>query len=139
MEKTSCLRCVKFIHSISNSPITIYIVKKIKTPKMFVAFDTSHSLYTQRFILFLKHLPGIASPEENKKALCHIAWNPLNPWIICTKFGWNWINDSETEDFYKLPSVYISSVAIISPWKMKCPFVWTCWIYNSQRWLEKIS
>lgn len=71
--KTSCLLCVQFIHLISNSPINMYIVKKIKTQKIFVAFDTSHSLYTQRFIIFLKHLPGIASPEKNKMYLCHIA------------------------------------------------------------------
>ena len=50
--------------------------------------------------------------------------NPLNPWMVCAKFSWNWPSNSGEEGF-KILSMYFCHFAIISPWKGAWPFIWT--------------
>ena len=50
--------------------------------------------------------------------------NHLYPWMICTKFAWNWPNGSGEKDF-KFLTMYIPYFVIIFPWKRVGPFIWT--------------
>ena len=47
-----------------------------------------------------------------------------NLWMLCAKFGWNWLSGSGEEDFLIL-SMYFHHFIIISPLKRPGPFIWT--------------
>ena len=48
---------------------------------------------------------------------------PLQPRIVCAKFGWNWTRCSG-EDFEKL-TIYLYYFPIIFPFRRAWPFIWT--------------
>ena len=50
--------------------------------------------------------------------------NPMNPRMLCAKFGWKWPSGSGKEDFYMF-SMYFYYFTIISPFRKVWPFIWT--------------
>ena len=67
---------------------------------------------------------SIISPWKRAGPFIWTKLNPLHPKMHCAKFGWNWLNGSEEEDFLIL-SKYFRYFVIISPWKRAGLFIWT--------------
>ena len=79
------------------------------------------------------HYFVIISPWNRVGPFIWTNLNPLHPWMLSAKFGWNWFSGSREEDFLIL-SMYFCYFKIISPWKRvgpsfeKIPFTQGCFV-----------
>ena len=70
------------------------------------------------------HYFVIISPWKMVGSFIWRNFNPLNPRMLCAKFGWNWLSGSGEKRFLN-SSMYFRFFVIISPWKRTGPFIWT--------------
>ena len=118
----------KFIFYQTNSEKTKDWKKLYKRPMGHIAFLRKQfkSIYTYDYIItFIKRIKKTIN--NFMRMYWFFIWtnlNPLDPRMLCAKFGWNWHSGSGEEDFL-ISSMYFCYFKIISPWKRVGPFIWT--------------
>ena len=112
----------------TNSEKTKDWKKLYKRPMGHIAFLRKQfkSIYTYDYIItFIKRIKKTIN--NFMRMYWFFIWtnlNPLDPRMLCAKFGWNWPSGSGEEDFL-ISSMYFCYFKIISPWKRVGPFIWT--------------
>ena len=81
----------------------------------------------------------INSPWKRAWPLIWKNLNPLNPRMLCAKYGWIWLSGSGREDFLNFVNwKYFHYFVIISPWKRAGPSFKQTWIPFTQGFLCQV-